>query len=588
VATWTVRSRGAGGRGGLAGRIFFTLFCLPFLGLGLWFSFLIARATYQSLRVFTWEEAECAIDAAAVETASEAGGDGEPHRFTVRYRWVAFGREYEGDRYRPGYDGSDDVAEAQRLAARYAPGSTALCYVDPGAPSQAYLARPGAFAPGCFLLFPLLFVLAGAGGIALAWLPRRWLHDRFGLVPAGASRPSISKRAGARFAGPGCLVAFFLVFALVGSAFLVPFFIVPALKVVEARSWRAVPCTIRASEVATHAGDDGATYSVKLLYAYVVEGREIQASRYAFMGGSSSGYEGKARIVERLAPGTETVCYVNPEDPYDAVLERGFTPDFLFGLIPLVFVAVGVGGSAFALSAYRRQRRTKQAPGAPGEFALPPGTWVALAAERASGPVTLEPRAGPWAKLFGTLFVAAFWNGITGVFAWQVIRGWQQGSGDGCATLFLSPFVLVGLLLLVSVPYQILASFNPRPVLTLSRGAVPLGADVRLDWRFRGASGRIRRLGITLEGREEATRRQGKSSHTDRSTFLKLALVDTELAPEIGSGSVTLTIPDSLMHSFASDHNKVVWTLGLKGEIRLWPDVAEEFPLRVLPPEPER
>ena len=37
---------------------------------------------------------------------------------------------------------------------------------------------------------------------------------------------------------------------------------------------------------------------------------------------SSSGYEGKRRIVESLRPGTQTTCYVNPDDPTDAVLRR--------------------------------------------------------------------------------------------------------------------------------------------------------------------------------------------------------------------------------------------------------------------------
>lgn len=583
----------------LAGRLAATLFGLPFVGIGLWFAFLIGRETVGSLSVYTWRESECTIDASEVKTNVEEEGGEPSHRFAVRYRWIAFGRVHEGDRLSPGYDGSDDVAEGERLAARFPVGGSATCWVDPDDPSRAYLERPGLFLPGCFILFPLLFVGAGAAWITAAWLPGTRAAARFRVARRGAAGDaeqapalggplsSISGRAVGRAAGTGCLAGFFLVFAGAGLAFLVPFFFLPALEVVAARGWTPVPCRIETSGVKSHPGDDGATYSITVLYTYEVAGRETQGSRYGFLGGSSSGYEGKAAIVERLPPGTETTCWVNPQDPYDAVLERGFTPGFLFALIPLLFVLVGVGGAAGTLvGASRRRARAALGPGSP-TGAAPRAGGVAVPADP-DAPRILAPAASPWAKVLGILFLAAFWNGITGVFLWQVVLGWRQGNADGCATLFLLPFVLVGLALLVAIPYQILAAFNPRPVLTLAPGALVLGGSAYLDWRFEGAARRIRRLTLSIEGREEATSRRGKSSRTERSTFARLALADTEAPQEIACGSVTVRLPADLMHSFESEHHKVVWTLKVRGEIRRWPDVAEEIPLTVLPGERER
>ncbi len=57
----------------------------------------------------------------------------------------------------------------------------------------------------------------------------------------------------------------------------------------------------------------------------------------------TSGLVDKAAIVARLPAGTKTVCFVNPDDPLDAVIERGPTRELLFGLvIPLPITLLGV------------------------------------------------------------------------------------------------------------------------------------------------------------------------------------------------------------------------------------------------------
>jgi hypothetical protein len=49
------------------------------------------------------------------------------------------------------------------------------------------------------------------------------------------------------------------------------------------------------------------------------------------------------------------------------------------------------------------------------------------------------------------------------------------------------------------------------------------------------------------------------------------------------SGIGTVTVPAELMHSFTGSHNKILWTIRVKGEIVHWPDIDEDFPLTVLP-----
>lgn len=389
----------------------------------------------------------------------------------------------------------------------------------------------------------------------------------------------------------GCVVGFFGIFLLAGLGFF-SVIAVPAWRNLQALSWPEVPCEVLESRVASHAGDDGDTYSVEVRYRYQVDGREHVSGRYEFFPGSTSGYEGKARVVERLPPGTRTVCFVDPADPTEAVLDRSFTAKYLFGLLPLAFVAVGAGGIVLTLVGARRGK-ARRAAGRPewlpepgGEpAAKAPGDRPGLPVPSAGGgaPLVRDAKLSPLSRLVRTTLAALFWNGIVGVFLWQLWRGWREGSFDGCLAVFLVPFVLVGALLLAGIPYQILALFNPRLRLTLTPGRLELGGASELAWGFRGRPGRIRRLRITLVGVEEADYRSGKSHSTAREPFASYDLLDATLPIEIAGGSIRVHVPADTMHSFEAADNRILWTLKLHGEIRLWPDVSEELRVVVGP-----
>jgi hypothetical protein len=253
-----------------------------------------------------------------------------------------------------------------------------------------------------------------------------------------------------------------------------------------------------------------------------VDGREYRANRYDFLTGSSSGYDSKAEIVAALPPGTETVCHYDPEAPYRAVVSTTWRGEWWIALVPLVFVLVGVGGMAGSLLAWWGSKR-KTAAGV--------AAWLPASGDEApaaGGPTVLEAKVSPLGKLAMTTGICLFWNGIVSVFVWQVWKSWRSGGGvDGCVVLFLVPFVLVGLALLLGVPYQFLALFNPRPVLDLDRQRIEVGDRVGVSWRFRGSARRIRRLRIVCEGREEATYRRGTDTRTDRESFAEIVVVET-------------------------------------------------------------
>ena len=107
------------------------------------------------------------------------------------------------------------------------------------------------------------------------------------------------------------------------------FFLVPLRRVGRARFWRETPCVIVSSSVVESATDSG-LYGILLTYQYDFAGRFYSSSRYNFsLWTSTSGSRRKKRVAHRLAPGTTTTCYVNPDNPCDAVIERGLTWDMV-------------------------------------------------------------------------------------------------------------------------------------------------------------------------------------------------------------------------------------------------------------------
>jgi len=519
--------------------------------MGCVFTAMVLQGAWRTIRTYTWEKTTCRMLDGFVTSAEENSGN---YEFRPRYSYEAGGRSRKGTVYKPGYSGSEKVGDAEALKTRYEKGAEVPCYVSRDDPEKVALERPSLWTL-LIVLFPLVFVAVGAGGLLMTWSPR--------AKPGELARQAISRKTGSPLQAAGCLAAFFGIFLLFGLGMSL-FFALPALKVAKARSWREVPCTVLESNVRSHSGSDSTTYSVDILYEYEAGGRMRRSNRYEFLGGSSGGSSDKQAIVAANPPGTRRSCFVNPDDPNDAVMYRGLSKTYWVALAPLLFAAAGAGGIVFAF------KIRKGKPSVPSN-----------AAGIARGPVKLAT-PHPVAKIFGMLFLALFWNGITSVFVWKTIQEWKSGGKPFGLTCFLVPFVLVGLLLIFGVFYSFLAAFNPRPSLTLSSNAVPLGGSATLSWTFTGSVSRLSGMKVFLEGAEEARYRRGKSSHTDREVFAKISVYESA-GGVAASGNAEVRAPADTMHSFSGGSNRIVWTLKLSGEIPKWPDVTESVEIEVTP-----
>lgn len=133
----------------------------------------------------------------------------------------------------------------------------------------------------------------------------------------------------------------------------------PLKRIARAKTWQARTCFILSSAVEEDQNDSG-LYRLVIHYQYQVAGRTYTSRRYSFSmasspGGATAGYRGKKAIVDRLPPGASTVCWVDPDDPREAVIDRGLTWDI--ALVGVFFAACLAAFAFFAWHDFRLQLR---------------------------------------------------------------------------------------------------------------------------------------------------------------------------------------------------------------------------------------
>ncbi len=552
------RSDGAPGKvPRVGGNLLASLFFLFFFGMGSAFTVLMVVELGRGLRQRAWQSVPCKIVASEVQDRRDSD---KPYVFTVSYVYEYAHRTYSGSVYERNYKASETYSQARKLAQKYPVGLATFCYVNPQMPADAVLKRDSLLF-ALFLFIPLVFVAIGAGGLYFTWRPRR-----------DEARPLADASIRSRVKPQLLSLVLLGIFGAAGLGMFYPLGIKPIAETIDAQSWAATPCWVLRAEVRSHSGDDGPTYSVYVLYQYQFGGKTYRSDRYSFVGGSSSGYDRKMNVVRQYRSATNPVCYVNPQDPSQAVLKRGLHAGLLIALVPLAFMLLGFGGI------YAVMRGKPQA-------AADNASVLRLTG---SGSAILRPMHPPWARLAGAILIAAFWDGIVAVFVVDMIEGFRHGHPSWFLVLFLVPFEIVGIGLLALVAHQFLALFNPRLKLALSAAAIPLGGTAELQWVIAGRVSRIQEFTATLRGVEEATSYESDGSgestrHLNKNTFYEMELLRTFNPEEMAAGSVGFALPRDTMYSFETKENKIVWSIDVHGRIAWWPDVKESFKLAVVP-----
>jgi hypothetical protein len=394
------------------------------------------------------------------------------------------------------------------------------------------------------------------------------------MVTFKSTRPKTSGSGSGKI-GKKFQTGFFLFFFFAGAGFGY-FFIFPAIiKSINSDNWIKTPCIVQSSRVQTHDGSDSTTYSVDIVYEYHLQGHAYRSGQYKFIGGSSSGYQGKADVVRQYPAGKSAACYVNPDDPSDAVLKRELGAEAFLALIPILFMIIGAAGAIHSL---RGKKSTRSFTNLAGKTV---GTDAGIHPQ--TGPTVLKPKTSTAGKVIGSIAISIFWNGIVSVFVYQAFQGWKTGHPDYFLTVFMIPFVLIGLVMVGSIFYFALAAFNPKPVIILSKETIRLGDVVPMHWATKGDVYKIQNFKLSLIGEETATYRRGTNTYTDRHTFFEKVLVNSHNPESIRLGEAFAEIPAESMHSFKSDNNSIVWKISMHCDVPRWPDSKDDFEITVFP-----
>ncbi len=120
-------------------------------------------------------------------------------------------------------------------------------------------------------------------------------------------------------------------------------------NVAASQGWVETRCEILEADVNRYADlDHGASYTLYVKFKYEFDRQEYISDRYDF---SFADYGDEAvpqAVVSKLPPGTQTVCYVNPDDPSEAVVKReGENTGTLLGAIAVI--TLGLGGMFLTL-----------------------------------------------------------------------------------------------------------------------------------------------------------------------------------------------------------------------------------------------
>lgn len=125
--------------------------------------------------------------------------------------------------------------------------------------------------------------------------------------------------------------------------------IAPVLRARAAQDWQAKPCKIETSEVATvehrswsnRRSTTSTSYRANLVYLYDLGGHEHRGNQYNFSSNETYDYSSRANIVNQYHVGNKATCYVNPDDPDDAVLSCSYDNNYLLEAVPLILMMIG-------------------------------------------------------------------------------------------------------------------------------------------------------------------------------------------------------------------------------------------------------
>jgi len=335
----------------------------------------------------------------------------------------------------------------------------------------------------------------------------------------------------------------------------------PALGWWHARSWVEVPATIKSASLESESDSDGTTYWVSVRFAYEFNERLLESDRAGFCKTKTNiGVEGMRRRVAALKSNPGTTCWVNPERPTEAVLDRSLPFGMVGGILfSIPFLTVGLCGLSWATivppavrAIASRRRQVVAGLIDSGALAAPVGFGAGHFDE---GTAIIFARDSAFARVLMLTGINLFWNGIVGVFVSVIISEFQSGKTEWFLILFMTPFVAVGGGIFFAWIQSLFSYFAPNFVAVVSPAPGGEGGEVRvslvpLPWRgeFAAPLWRIRLAAFAARGNNgQPTKSFSSSTGTFAREFRPVTSQDKASkkpleAVEIPAGEFSATV----------------------------------------------
>lgn len=340
----------------------------------------------------------------------------------------------------------------------------------------------------------------------------------------------------------------------------------------SAKQWEPASCLVEKSSLLIYTGHsrrsrpntynlNSQTYKIFIQYKYEYQGEWYKGNRYRFFDFYSAGKLNKEKIIQAHPVGSSLTCYIDPLHPEKSVINReeGLFYVILILLIPCVLVFVGMGG---IYSILKEDQDTNTA----------------------MGMITLS-EVSPFKKFLTAIMMGMFWNAITSFF---VVVYWvplyiEKGSFLFFESLFFAPFVIIGILLLINIFYQLMTLFNPNTTITINSSSLHPGGHYRLNFYTDGRTDLLTSFSITLVGKSIEKIQKDKATTLKETVFYEGKIYQQDNGEIIPYGLADFDLPEDIKPSAIQGNIEIKWVINVKGKIRFWPDVDNEYPVKVAP-----
>ncbi len=361
-------------------------------------------------------------------------------------------------------------------------------------------------------------------------------------------------------------------------------------------------CKVIGKRVGEVKSEKGLLFQPEVKIDYEVQGVTYSPYTYDIHHSTRNTRDDAQAAIDVFTEGKSYPCWYDPADPNIAVLVRGYQwwiwPALL---IPASFVVIGIGGLVYSAlhwgrSAERRAAAVRSVHAAE-LFDLPASVDPKYPCIPSGGDITSSPGTrlayrlplthSPGWTLLGLLAACVAWNGAVSVFVVMAVRSFLAGTPDWLMTLFIVPFLVVGVALVVVFARLLRQAAGIGPTLVeISDHPLLPGKGYRL---FLSQSGNLtlESIEVSLACEEEAVFRQGTNARTESREVFRRSLYACPGAivrpGEPLEAECDLPIPAEAMHSFRASHNQVQWKLIVRGEIAGWHGFERSFPVVVRP-----